>query len=146
MSEVNAPKFRYPTASGTLLTLTRTMRFWDDYTETAGGFKESASRTARAGRTIVRDNLLDIVLRLTENERAAVRTMVNWMQDNPMTGFDFWPDVAVAGTVFVCYLVHPVQGETLKFARSQEFTSDLETTLTIRRTNLAAFDLIWHDS
>ena len=145
-TELWAPKFKYPTSSGTSLTLTRSMRHWTERMATVGGFRESASGTARASRVIRRDHLLDTVVRITEGERAALRAMVAWAHDNPGTGIDLWPDVATVGTVFVVYLVSPMPPDELTFQRNAEFPSDLETLLTWRRTNGTPFDLVWYDS
>lgn len=141
-TEVNAPRVQYPVA-GTILTFTRTMRYWSRRKNTQGGMRESASGTARAAFTIRRDYLLDITLRFPETELSAVETMHAWMEDNIGTAFRFWPDVAITGTSFDCYLVSPVQGEDLAPTRA-DLPSDLEVTLTIRRTNGASFGLAWY--
>lgn len=138
------PKLRYPATSGTQLTLTRPMRHWSQPMDSVGGFRKSASGTARASYTIRRDRLLQLILRFDEAENAAIRAFIEWAQDNPNTGFDFWPDVAVVGTLFVCYLESPVVGERWEPQRNQDFASDLEASIVLRRTNGSAFDLSWY--
>lgn len=142
MAAMWTPKFEYPVA-GTVLTLTRPMRHWSRRKITVGGMREAASG-ARAARTIRRDFLLDIVLRIDESELTAVETLHSWMEDNIGTAFRFWPDVGVAGTSFDCVLVKPVHGEDLTPVRSSEFASDLEVSLTLRRSNGAAWTLAWY--
>jgi len=137
------PKFQYPATTGTQLTLARPMGFWEHRQETVGGFRDSAAGV-RAAITIRRDYLLDIVLRFPEDNLDDVETMVAWMQDNPSTAFTFWPDVDVTGTSYASLLVSPGIGESLRATRNGTFKSDLETTLTLKRSNGAAWPLVWY--
>lgn len=137
------PKFQYP-AAGTVLALATPMRHWQRRQHTIGGLRESASGTARAARTIRRDYLLDLTLRVDEAELAAFELFIAWAQDNPATAFTFWPDVAVPGTSYACFLIAPVHGEEFTAPRDGEFASMLNPAITLRRTDGAAWPLVWY--
>jgi hypothetical protein len=128
------PKFRYPGTSGTVLTLTRSQGLWTPRVETIGGHRRAAVPTVAASFTIARLRTLDLLIRFDENEYDNIETMVEWMQDNPMTAVDYWPDKDVAGTSYTILLVSPVQGEAFAPARNPSFTSDYEIVLTVMRS------------
>lgn len=136
------PRFQYPVA-GTTLTLTQPMRHWERRQNTVGGWRQAASGVI-AARTIRRDYLLDLILRVDESELASVETMIAWMQDNPSTAFTFWPDTDVGGTSFSSLLISPLPGEELRAPRASEFASTLEVALTIRRSTGATWPLAWY--
>lgn len=135
-------RFRYPGTSGTVLQLAYSQREWDRRPQVMGGFREAAVPTVRATRTISRIYLLDIVLRVLESEISAVESMVAWMQDNPNTAFDFWPDYeATPATTFTALLKSPMPGAgDLEFAKS-EFPGMREVTLTLIRSTGASWNL-----
>jgi hypothetical protein len=138
-------RFRYPTAVGTVLQLALPQREWRRRPHVVGGYREAAVQTVAAARTISRIYLLDIVLRVKESEKTAVENMVAWMQDNPMTAFDFWPDyVDTPATTFTALLKSPVPGNgDLEFLPS-DFAGVDEVTLTLARSTGESWNLLYY--
>lgn len=136
------PRFRYPHTTGTVLLLENPQREWTRRPRVVGGFREAAVQTVRASRTISRIYLLDIVLRVMESEITAIESMVAWMQDNPMTAFDFWPDYETTpGTSYQALLVSPMPGERdLEFAPT-DFPAMRDVALTLVRSAGASWPL-----
>lgn len=135
-------RFRYPATSGTVLQLDLPQREWSRRPAVIGGFREAAVRTVRAAFTISRVYLLDLSLRVWESEITAVESMVAWMQDNPMTAFDFWPDYETTpGTSYQALLVSPMPGERdLEFAPT-DFPAMRDVALTLVRSAGASWPL-----
>lgn len=138
-------RFRYPATSGTVFQCTLAQREWDRRPRVIGGYREAAVQTIAASRTISRIYLLDIVLRIRESELTAVESMVAWMQDNPVTAFDFWPDFTTTPALtFTALLKSPVPGERdLDFPRS-DFPGMRECLLTLARSTGASWDLEYY--
>lgn len=139
------PKFNAPTGgAGTDYVFSLAQREWDRRPEVIGGYREAAVRTVRAARTISRTYMLDVVLRVRESEISMVETLVAWMQDNPNTAVEWWPDKDVALESFDVLLVAPMPGEgDLDFARS-DVGGIREVTLTLIKDDGTAWDLEYY--
>lgn len=124
------PKFRYPATTGTVLNLVRSQGHWTQSNEPTGGFRRAAVVTVAASFTISRMRMLQVHIRFDEGEYAAVESLVEYMQDHPMTPVDMWLDKADNDTLYQVLLVSPVHGERWSPQRTEGFESDYETDLT----------------
>lgn len=145
MASFLTPKFVYPSTSGTVFILMYPMRHWTRRQQTVGGHRVAAAGHPNvAARTVRRDYLLDVVLRLHETELDAAESLIAWAQDNPATTFDFLPHFDGTAGSYPSYLISPVQEEEFTPQRNSEVASVFETTLTFKRSTGASWPFAWY--
>ena len=104
-------------------------RAWTPADETVGGMRVAGSGIP-AGYIARRDDLLDLTLRLNEDEYDTLRALIAYGQ--AQQSFTWLPDADGSLGNVVVYLVSPAPGEKWAPTRSTEYPRVFELTLTLR--------------
>ena len=88
-----------------------------------------------------RDNLRRLWLRGYTSEWAAVRAWIEATHD-AAASFTFWPDVAVPGTSYACYLEEPGPGQRFEPTPDAEFTDAWGLSVLIMSTDGTPIEFI----